>query len=235
MYFGRNTNRDNTINTNTQFYTSYSDACLVVLGGWNRNLSLKFQPCTGVDGSGIRQYTTDSNRMVFTSIVPENAVILLDVIERRILPAIDEGRKESVAITVSSGDQKKILNVGYDGEHTFLEVATNLNENNGTSEESVLHHVFNQRSVLSHYDWKTGEAVNEVKEMDFIMFYNFLRMAKDLIPSISHSIRHDKAIREAYTRNHSNSFNGSEQPAQQPNYSAPVSNYNNMGDFLPFS
>lgn len=236
MYFGKTNSRDNTINTNTTFHVWYSDTAMFTVGAWNRNLSLKFQPCVGTDSDGVRQYTTDGKRMIFTSITPENAVIFLDEIENRLLPAIKNKQALNVAIPVNTGEQRKVIILGYDGTTSYIEVVFAFNEDGSCSPENVLRHNFNKRSVLLNYDWKQNKYEELEEEPELALFIDKIRAVKDLTPAIAHSIRHDKAIKEAYSKRYSNNQgnNNVNNYMQQPT-SAPINNYNgDMADFLPF-
>lgn len=240
MYFGKTNSGDNTVNTNTTFHIWYSDTSMFTIGAWNKQLSLKFQPCTGVDAEGIRQYSSDKSRIIFTSISPENAMIWLEDIYDTLLPKIKAGEKVTVSLPVSSGEQRKVLTLGYDGEKSYIEVVTSMNENGIASDDTVLRHTFNQRSSMINYDYRTGNHEELIKEPELLLFIDKLKRFGDLVPMVSHSIRHDNAMRSSYANKN---FSGNNQTSNSstgamntPSYNAPVTNYNgDMGDFLPFN
>ena len=69
MFFGRQTRQE--ISLNTSFFTSYSETCLLQVGGWNRQLSISFKPCTGTDANGIRTYAEDKSQYIITSLTAD--------------------------------------------------------------------------------------------------------------------------------------------------------------------
>lgn len=231
MFFGgNNNNRNNSVNVNTTFYNSYGDDSLLTVGGWNRSISVKLHPATGKDANGVTQYAQEQSQIVSTSITQENAIALLDGIEKNIIPAIDEKKPSSVSITMGSNENKKVMTLKYDGQDVYLEMVVGVNENGIGSEENIIKHKFNKKPYLLDYDYQNGSGAEVIIEADFLNFVEKIKDCQEIIPTTAHAINYNNALKSAFKNN--NNFNNN----QQVSYSAPVSNFGgDITDILPFN
>ena len=147
MFFGRQTRQE--ISLNTSFFTSYSETCLLQVGGWNRQLSISFKPCTGTDANGVRTYAEDKSQYIITSLTADNAIAMIEGFEKYILPAIKTGEEASVSVVMGSNDQRKVITLKYDGADAYISVSTGLNES-GVATNNITHK-FNKKNYLVVY------------------------------------------------------------------------------------
>ena len=152
MFFGRQTRQE--ISLNTSFFTSYSETCLLQVGGWNRQLSISFKPCTGTDANGVRTYAEDKSQYIITSLTADNAIAMIEGFEKYILPAIKTGEEASISVVMGSNDQRKVITLKYDGTDAYISVSTGLNES-GVATNTITHK-FNKKNYLVGYKPTTG-------------------------------------------------------------------------------
>ena len=204
--------RGNSVNLTTTLYQSYSNTCLLTLSAWNRQLSLRINPATGVDANGLTQYTTDRGQSLITSITQDNAMALLKAIEKLVLPAIEKHvASERVTITMGGNrptSPKKAVTIYYDGVHCYLECAVGLDEHGGVPQNNCITHQFQEKTYMIGYDKNPGSGVEEVSYTDFYRFVEVLREAPKLTPIIAHQIRYDNALRSNANTNNNNSSSG---------------------------
>ena len=232
MFFGRQTRQEITLNTS--FFTSYSDTCLLQVGGWNRQLSLSFKPCTGTDANGIRTYAEDKSQYVITSLTPENALSIIDGFEKFILPAIKNGEEATISVVMGSNDQRKIISIKYDGHDAYISVSTGLNEN-GVASQTITHK-FNKKNYLVGYIPTTGEYTEQSCEADLFNFMNKVRKVDDLVPVAAHAQRYYEMTRPMNAQQQ-NGYNNPRPQAPQNNggnYQAPTTTSEPDMPFLPF-
>lgn len=233
MFAPQKPNNGNGVNVNTKLYDSYSDTCHLVVGGWNNSLSIKFHPFKGVDANGLRQYASDNNEIISTSLTVDNAIALKKGIDDEIKKALDEKKEASVSVTVGSNENKKIITISTDGTSVSISVAINVSENNTTTENNILTHVFNKKEYISSYNPATGSGQVVPVNSDFENFCKKLESIQLLSGAVPHSIKYSDAIKNSYNKNgFSNQQNNGN---TYNNYSAPVSTSNDMSDFLPFN
>lgn len=230
MFFGKSNSSDNGVNINTSFYSSYSDTCLLTVGGWNRNLTVKFSPAVGKDSNGLTQYATDNSQIISTSIREENAIALLEGFNKIIKPALTEGTTEDLRVSISmNGTNRKCLTIGYDGTNSYIEIATNVNDDGTVDSNNVIKHIFNKRSYMVNYNSETGSGDEVPVETDLFNFMKKIEQAQELVPMTAHSIKYSNACQKAYGNKSSASVSN--------NYQSPQSVFNggDIGDFLPLS
>lgn len=237
MFFGRNNNNGNTINVNTRLYTSYSDTAMVTVSAWNDKISIKIQPCVGKDANEVRQYTQEKNQIVTTSLVPENALTLLDGIDKKLIPSINSKTQCSVSVSTSTigTDERKVLTLYYDGKDSYLILHTNIGADGKADPNNIIKHKFNKRSWLENYDSETGSGEEYEYESDLMNFIDKIRGIHLLSGIIPHTNKYDNALKSTFGRN-TNNRTGSQDNNENNDYTAPTSNFNgvDMGDFLPF-
>ena len=234
MFTGRQTTTGNNININTRVYTSYSDTALVSVTAWNDKISIKMQPCVGKDVNGIRQYATENNQIITTSLTADNAISLLDGVDTKLIPDIKEGKESSVSVSMGMGENKKVLTLKYDGNDTYLIIHTGVNENGITDSDHVLTHKFNKRSWMSNYDYNNGTGDETECSSDFLNFISRIRDSHLLSGIIAHSIRYEESLRSMFGSRQGQNNN---RYVDNNSYQAPTNNFNgtDMGDFLPFN
>ena len=235
MFMGRQFNNNNGVNVNTKLYTSYSDACMVTIGGWNMNLSVKFHPFKGVNADGVRQYAQDNSEVISTSLTVDNTTALLKGIKEEINPAIEGKKAASVSVPMGAGDNRKMLTVSTDGEKVLLSIAIHVDENGIASAENVLTHQFNTKDYMKGYDPSNGNGDIVTVNADYINFVKKLESIYDIAPVIPHAINYNNAVKASFS-NKQASNNQNVSGSASSSYDAPTTNYTgDMADFLPFN
>lgn len=235
-------NNGNAINANTHFFNSYSETSLLRVGGWNQQLSIRLQPATGKDSSGVTMYAQDQSQILSTSLSQDSAIVLYDGFKKEIEPCLDAHiASKKISTQVSNGDTKKIISIYYDGNDAYLEIATSVNDQNITTDQNVITHKFNKRTYMVNYDYHTGQATEtKTIESDFLNFMDKVEKVKDMTPVVVHTIKYANAVKNTFSNNNQNSGNNGFIPQSQntgapANYNpAPSTNANSMDEFLPF-
>ena len=233
MFQGRQTNNGSGVSVNTRLYTSYSDTCLVTLGGWNANLSLKFAPFKGVDANGLRQYAQDSTETVMTSLTVENTTALLEGIKDKILPALEAKTTASVSVTVGVNNNRKVISVLTDGESVQLKIYVNVSDTGIADGNNSVTHTFNKKEYMAGYDPTTGNGEVVNTNADFKNFINKLNDIYKFSGAEIHAVNYNNAIKASYGNNRQTYNNNSN---VNTGYSAPTTNVtgSDMSSFLPF-
>lgn len=236
-------NNGNAVNANTHFFNSYSETSLLRVGGWNQQLSIRLQPATGKDSSGVTMYAQDQSQILSTSLSQDSAIVLYDGFKKEIEPCLDAHiASKKISTQVSNGDTKKIISIYYDGNNAYLEIATSVNDQNITTDQNVITHKFNKRTYMVNYDYHTGQATEtKTIESDFLNFMDKVEKVKDMTPVVVHTMKYANAVKNTFSNNNNqNSGNNGFIPQSQNtggpvNYSpAPSTNANSMDEFLPF-
>ena len=235
-------NNGNAINANTHFFNSYSETSLLRVGGWNQQLSIRLQPATGKDSSGVTMYAQDQSQILSTSLSQDSAIVLYDGFKKEIEPCLDAHiASKKISTQVSNGDTKKIISIYYDGNDAYLEIATSVNDQNITTDQNVITHKFNKRTYMVNYDYHTGQATEtKTIESDFLNFMDKVEKVKDMTPVVVHTMKYANAVKNTFSNNNQNSGNNGFIPQSQntgapANYNpAPSTNANSMDEFLPF-
>lgn len=236
-------NNGNAVNANTHFFNSYSETSLLRVGGWNQQLSIRLQPATGKDSSGVTMYAQDQSQILSTSLSQESAIVLYDGFKKEIEPCLDAHiASKKISTQVSNGDTKKIISIYYDGNDAYLEIATSVNDQNITTDQNVITHKFNKRTYMVNYDYHTGQATEtKTIESDFLNFMDKVEKVKDMTPVVVHTMKYANAVKNTFSNNNNqNSGNNGFIPQSQNtggpvNYNpAPSTNANSMDEFLPF-
>ena len=236
-------NNGNAVNANTHFFNSYSETSLLRVGGWNQQLSIRLQPATGKDSSGVTMYAQDQSQILSTSLSQESAIVLYDGFKKEIEPCLDAHiASKKISTQVSNGDTKKIISIYYDGNDAYLEIATSVNDQNITTDQNVITHKFNKRTYMVNYDYHTGQATEtKTIESDFLNFMDKVEKVKDMTPVVVHTMKYANAVKNTFSNNNNqntgnNGFIPQSQNTGAPaNYNpAPSTNANSMDEFLPF-
>ena len=236
-------NNGNAVNVNTHFFNSYSETSLLRVGGWNQQLSIRLQPATGKDSSGVTMYAQDQSQILSTSLSQDSAIVLYDGFKKEIEPCLDAHiASKKISTQVSNGDTKKIISIYYDGNDAYLEIATSVNDQNITTDQNVITHKFNKRTYMVNYDYHTGQATEtKTIESDFLNFMDKVEKVKDMTPVVVHTMKYANAVKNTFSNNNNqntgnNGFIPQSQNTGGPvNYSpAPSTNANSMDEFLPF-
>ena len=236
-------NNGNAVNANTHFFNSYSETSLLRVGGWNQQLSIRLQPATGKDSSGVTVYAQDQSQILSTSLSQDSAIVLYDGFKKEIEPCLDAHiASKKISTQVSNGDTKKIISIYYDGNDAYLEIATSVNDQNITTDQNVITHKFNKRTYMVNYDYHTGQATEtKTIESDFLNFMDKVEKVKDMTPVVVHTMKYANAVKNTFSNNNNqntgnNGFIPQSQNTGGPvNYNpAPSTNANSMDEFLPF-
>lgn len=229
MFFrsGANNNGNN-INLNTNLLTGYGDECMLVVGAWNRQLSLKIYPAKGKDENGITQYKNDTNDIITTSVTQVNAVTWLKGYTDELLPLID-GKQAfpedkdivSISIHVGKDENRKLLTIGYTKDGTaFFRIGWNLDDTGCAPSGCILTYKFKTYAYYKDADESNGtEGERVLVQAEFENFMEKVHRVQDLVPTIAHSINYNQLVRKAYSnnnnqnQNNNNYDNGSGMPA----------------------
>lgn len=235
MFFGRNNNNNSGVNTNTTFLTLFSDVASLTISGWNDMISLRFLPAIGKDANGLTQYNKDAK--ISTSLKPNNSKALLRKIEKKIIPAYENGDKhKTVTVKTRSAEKVNTITISYklddDGEAKFsLIFAGNVNENGVAEQGNIIIYPFNNVETLEDYDPTVGGGDDSKESAEFFNFVDILKHHIDLLGLNHHAVKHATNISRTYNNgNNSGGFNN------QPS-SAGDNNFTNMfgSEELPFN
>ena len=236
-------NNGNAVNANTHFFNSYSETSLLRVGGWNQQLSIRLQPATGKDSSGVTMYAQDQSQILSTSLSQDSAIVLYDGFKKEIEPCLDAHiASKKISTQVSNGDTKKIISIYYDGNDAYLEIATSVNDQNITTDQNVITHKFNKRTYMVNYDYHTGQATEtKTIESDFLNFMDKVEKVKDMTPVVVHTIKYANAVKNTFSNNNNQNTGNNGFIPQSQNTGGPVNyspasstNANSMDEFLPF-
>lgn len=236
-------NNGNAVNANTHFFNSYSETSLLRVGGWNQQLSIRLQPATGKDSSGVTMYAQDQSQILSTSLSQESAIVLYDGFKKEIEPCLDAHiASKKISTQVSNGDTKKIISIYYDGNDAYLEIATSVNDQNITTDQNVITHKFNKRTYMVNYDYHTGQATEtKTIESDFLNFMDKVEKVKDMTPVVVHTMKYANAVKNTFSNNNNQNTGNNGFIPQSQNTGGPVNyspasstNANSMDEFLPF-
>lgn len=236
-------NNGNAVNANTHFFNSYSETSLLRVGGWNQQLSIRLQPATGKDSSGVTMYAQDQSQILSTSLSQDSAIVLYDGFKKEIEPCLDAHiASKKISTQVSNGDTKKIISIYYDGNDAYLEIATSVNDQNITTDQNVITHKFNKRTYMMNYDYHTGQATEtKTIESDFLNFMDKVEKVKDMTPVVVHTMKYANAVKNTFSNNNNQNTGNNGFIPQSQNTGGPVNyspasstNANSMDEFLPF-
>ena len=236
-------NNGNAVNANTHFFNSYSETSLLRVGGWNQQLSIRLQPATGKDSSGVTMYAQDQSQILSTSLSQDSAIVLYDGFKKEIEPCLDAHiASKKISTQVSNGDTKKIISIYYDGNDAYLEIATSVNDQNITTDQNVITHKFNKRTYMVNYDYHTGQATEtKTVESDFLNFMDKVEKVKDMTPVVVHTMKYANAVKNTFSNNNNQNTGNNGFIPQSQNTGGPVNyspasstNANSMDEFLPF-
>ena len=234
MFMGKTTNNSLGVNVNSTFYVSYSDTCMLKLGGWNQSLSIKFHPVKGTTSEGLRQYATDRTEIVTTSLTVDNATALIKGINDVITPAINDKKEGSVSVVMGDAANRKVLTVKTDGNDVFCTVAIGVSESGTTTPENILSHKFNKKSYMVDYDAGTGSYDEVPTHADFINFVEKLNDVYKLTSAIAHSINYSNAVKSSYSNK--STYNNNNNSGNNTGYSAQTNNIGSFDEFeMPFA
>ncbi len=225
-------NNGNGVNVNSNLYISYSDTCMLKLGAWNTQLSLKFHPFKGLNGDGIRQYAQDNTEIINTSLTVDNTSALLDGIKDEIKPALEKKEKKSVSVPVGSGANKKVVTISTEEGRVKISVVINVTDDGKANPENKIEHMFNLKEYIVDYDPETGSGEVIQTNTDFENFVIKLKDVYKLTAAVAHSINYNNALKSSFSNRNAMNNNMN----NQQGYQAPQSNIPN-GDmsFLPFN
>ena len=233
-FFGRS-NNGNGVNVNTNLYTSTSDTCMVKMGAWNNNLSIKFYPFKGVNADGIRQYAQDNSEVVSTALNTDNATALLQAIKTELTPAIEAHEPKVISVAMGNQNDRKVMSLKYDGGTVMkLCIATAVDENGVAQPVNIIEHTFNVREYMVGYDPDTGAGEKVTVMSDYLNFVEKVKDIYKLSAAVSHSINYSNALKSSFTTSRNQANNNA---PQQDSMNAPITNYGSGEemDFLPFN
>lgn len=243
MFFGSNSNNNqNDVSTNTSIMPFYSELSQLTIGAWNDKINLRFNPATGKDGNGLTQYNRD--KKISSALSQVNASALYMEIKEKIMPMIageKEKEKKVVSVSMGSATSKNILSVEYkEDENSEYRVYLTLNKgvtDQGIADgENSISYLFNQTEVMENYDPTTGSGDVKKLEGEFVLFTGILKKHSDLLPFVSHCMRHSKDISKKYASNYSNNNNYNNNNSAGGGYENGFFNdASGMEDGLPFN
>ena len=222
-------NNGNQLSVNTRLYSSYSDTCMLSIGAWNEQLSIRFAPIKSIDENGVRQYAQDRMDIITTSLTVDNALTLLDGINKVILPALEKKEAGDVAVTMGTDTNRKIMSVKTDGKDVYLVLYLSVNAEGIAGGDSISHK-FNKREYYVNYNPTEG-AKNVVSvEGDFLNFVEKISLAKSMNQIVPHNINYGNALKSSYSK----PAEGFGNQSNMGYNSAPITNVSNVDDFVAF-
>lgn len=212
MFFSQNNNSDGVVSTNTTITTLYGELSSLTIGAWNEKINLRFSPSIGKDGNGLNQY--DKERTASTALTQRNAFSLLKLFNSEIRPKYENkeeiGEGINVAISMGRPDSRNILMIEYKPDENkenrfYLTFAQNVSSDGKVPDENKISYKFAQTDAMTDYKTSDGSG-NSVKiESELETFLTILNHRNDILPMISHSIRHSNEIGKRYAnKNNSN-------------------------------
>lgn len=219
----------NTVNVNTRFFTSFSETAMVVVSGWNHNISIKFHPVKGVSDRGTRQYATTNSETTIVTITPEIAFSLIDGFDNVIFPAIKEGRDACIKAITGNGDNKKLFSIytNNNGTEAYFAVSSGdgVESYEGNSDNTLIH-----KLGTKIYKKIDNEDKLVTIQSDLIHFYNKLKNIDSISSSIAHGILYTNKLKDSIKNVYDN--NGS---YNSPAVMGDPMVVDNMGDFIPYN
>ena len=223
--FNNNSNVKNSNNsTTTNIRTFFGDLSCFQISYWDDKLSLKIHPLATVNADGVRQY--DYSRKIQTALVSDKCIALSKAIEKKILPAIEEGSEASIAISLG----KSVIAINTKKEADTFNVYFTiypLTQDGTIDKTNAYVYKFNKTNILLDFNNESGTGTEEHIQSEFLFLYKKLKNITNISGEAVHSINVDNTMKSNFKNNNSNSQNSNN------NYSAPVSNFG-MSDF-PFS
>lgn len=247
MFGNGNTTRENGVNVNTRFYSSFGDTACLLISGWNQYISIRIMPKKGVDANGLVQY--DRDHVGITSISLDNAAALYEGIEKVILPEVkklQDGNKDinDVSVSIRMGDKKtNVLSVEIhrdenDVPSIYLSFYQRVNENGIADPNFTYSHKFITTEFYKDYNPMSGDQSVAYSQTDFLNFVEVLKNRKALMLMDAHATKYETDNRNAWSararqpRQNGNGYNNYNSYNQAP---TTTNTYSNMDDMeLPF-
>ena len=187
------------LNVNTNLFTAFGDNCMIKLGAWNLQLSLKFYPVKGVNPqTGLKQYAQNGTEIISTSLTADNCETLIKGIDTIIKPAIEKGEQKSIGIPISSGENAKTITIATDGNDVSITIAIGVDEEGKTSADKTLSLTFKKKVYYEGYNPVSGGGTAVKVESEFENFYNTLKDIRDIKPATAHSIKYNTALASSF-------------------------------------
>lgn len=228
-------------NVYTRVFSSYSDTCHFYAVAWNDSISLRFLPKVGTDDRGLTVYA-DQNapESKKTALVNANAKTLYLAIKKEILPALENKTAKSVAVFIgSAASEKKSITIATDGTNITITYAAGLDDANRATDNNMITHKFNSRSVGIDYSPETGNGVMEEIPSEFYGFLDILSKVYE-VSLMMHAVNYAGKSSQAATTSNNYRTSYNQQAPMNPGaidpgtVGAPVLNIpeNQMDDFL---
>lgn len=231
-----NTQQRNNVNVNSTFATFYSTDSKLSVMGWNTQLSLKIQPSIGTSDNGYTSYDDSPQNTAIISIPIDKAIIIKDLFENKIFPAITSGTDESVAVVVGSKTNKKILNFTTSSDGVKLILYTNVDDNGKTNDNISFVYQFNTTTYSESYDPTVGMVKESSYQTELTNFYNIIKEFIETKGVETHLNKYKAAYAKSMSNNNYQTGGVVQQQPTLAQYNAPQNNFSgdNMKDFLPF-
>ena len=179
MNFAKQRNNTREVNVNTRGLTfSNSEGVApstMLVGYWNGFISLKFHPALE-ESKRTEQKIFDYDVAMSTALTPEKALVLVDAINTKILPAFKEKKNASTGVPVGADS---LISVGVvvkdDVPTAYVGLYKSLDETTKKPESYIL---YNLRSgyTVDDYDAETGNfTVTEQVPQELVLFAETLK------------------------------------------------------------
>lgn len=239
MFGNTGNNNNNSTNVNTTFKKYYGELSCMYVGGWNENLSIKLFPYESTDDNGKRIY--DFKKKINTALVQDKIAALLDEIDKKIIPAIDEKKEEKLSVGFKVGKDSAVFVEWKADEagvyNVYFTLYKNIQPDNTCTDK--FSYKFYKTEVVENYDSEQGTGDEKKVEAEFLSFVAILRKAPDLLGISEHGAKFQKE-QDTRSSGFSNSsftgggsgFTGNTSGGNNSTYTAETGNFED-GD-MPF-
>ena len=181
--FGNKNNNanDNKKDVNTRSFQLYSqegfDPSTLVLGFWNDFFSMKIHPALESDKRNEKNIY-DYDKMINLVFTANTAIMLLDGLKNKILPAIEQDVKEDISIAIPMKNGTNLIEVGNGYKFTkttrpYVSIYKNLDPDTKIPTQEIAFEFMPSESY-KNYDNRTGSFETYSVNSDLLMFIEYL-------------------------------------------------------------
>ena len=195
---GQQTQKESTNTKGPQFYNPDDPMFpgTLVCSFWDNFIKFSVHPSKPVEQrtqSAVYDYNTTGS----TAVTAEKALILLEGIKNRILPALEKGESASVGTVVGGSNQVAVVT---NGQQVALVVYKNIDPVT-KKPGSNFGYTFNTNVAIIDYDKNTGTHEMETVQSELNQFIVFL---KESVKALTHAQAHSQAYSDRFRRPRNN-------------------------------